>query len=94
VGLKSSFTPLERVKRLDDQSLDRLRAAHVSTVEEFVGLLYADRQALQQLLHLDEHELEEVGASALDLLPPARREAYARSAGVERSLGALDPRYR
>lgn len=93
MGPKEGMTPLDQVQLVDEGAKETLRGLNVTTVEELLGQLQADPEALAKALNKSPEELEQVKRQALDLVSPELREAYLQP-GREYPLGALDPRSR
>jgi hypothetical protein len=87
---KAKMTPLDRVEALSDDAKAALRQVNVTTVEELVGQMEADPQALAELLDVRPSEFERLRRSASEALPPHVREALT-AAAPDFTLGALDP---
>jgi hypothetical protein len=90
MGPKEGMTPLDQVQLVDEGARGRLRQLNVTTVEELLGQLQADPEALAKALGLTPDETEHLREQALDLVSPEVREAL-QQPGPEYPLGALDP---
>ena len=94
MGIKDRFTPLDQVDLLSRSSRDRLRPYSITTVEELLGLLEAEPEAMRELLHLDDFHLDWLRTQARSLLNPATLKAIDEQRNKNYPLGALDPRTR
>jgi len=82
---------IERLSQLDTARVDVLRRAYITSVENLLGQLEADPEALGELLDLDRAALEKLGAEARNLLSPEIRREFARQGNKRYSYGALNP---
>jgi hypothetical protein len=82
---------IDRVSSLDKVQIDKLRHAHITSVEGLVGQLEADPAAFRDLLNLDPPEVKKLTADARALLSPQTRREFARQSSKRYSYGALNP---
>jgi hypothetical protein len=88
------MTPLDHLDVLGDGEKAALRNVNVTTVEELVGQLEADPQALAELLDVPPSKLKRIRDSAADALPPHVWKALTAAPPPAYKLGALDPKTR
>jgi hypothetical protein len=91
MGLKSDLTPLESVDLLSSPSRARLRAQHVTTVEELLGLLEADPEGIRALLDLEPAQVSHLRDAAESLVNPDTLRAMSDQRGRTYPGGALRP---
>jgi hypothetical protein len=91
MGLREHLTPLSRLSGLSDGERASLTHAHVTSVEDLVGLLESDRPGLAELLGRPQSALEPLAAEAWDALDADTRAALRASSGQHYAYGAWDP---
>jgi len=82
-------TPLAGTALLDKSHLEKLRAISVSTVEELLGLIAADPDAVGQFLEVS--DLAQLQADAAPVASGAIMADFKRLRGVRPALGARKP---
>jgi hypothetical protein len=86
-----NMVPLDRVSRLDKGQVEKLRSAHIATVEELVGQLEADPEGVGSLLDLDRSEVAELAIDTKSVLPAETLRQLSEQSGKRYSYGALNP---
>jgi hypothetical protein len=91
VGIKDKLTPLVDSGLLDDSSVKSLKRLSITTVEELVGVLESDMDAVGNLLGKSEPELEYIERKAMRLLDERYRAEFEAQKGVSYPTGASPP---
>jgi hypothetical protein len=91
VNIKSALTPLAGSGLLDDASIERLRKLSITTVEELVGVLESDINAVADLLDKGEPELRLILDRAMGMLDERHRTEFKAQKGISYPLGAFPP---
>lgn len=76
MSVKRGLKPLESAHLVSPKALTRLRRYSISSVEELVGALGAQRPAVAKLLGLSEDEAAELEEKAQGALDPEVRAKY------------------
>ena len=87
-------TPLDRIDVLDDDAKAALRKADVTTVEELVGRIERDPEALAALLDVPPSEVKRIRKSASEVIPPHVWKALTAAPASRAEPDALDPNTR
>jgi hypothetical protein len=91
MGFKSRLTPLVRLRRLDQRSVELLKAHGITSVEELAGEVEAEPEAVRELLGMSKSEVEELQAEVTATGDPDLLESFVDQRGKDYGLGALDP---
>jgi hypothetical protein len=85
------LTQIDSVDLLDSRSRERLRAHNITTVEDFLGQLYAVPDQIGELLGLDDRQVAAIRDHAEGLVDPGLLAALKSPPTRDYPLGALDP---